>query len=178
MNISSHSLSRFLNTGTMTLVCLLAQPLSAYAKGPKGARHGKESKGKNYKQNDHDSHDRKAYASHPRSGFVLTFGSGYAGQGYYYGPPNSRYYYERSDVRYYSSREAAPREYFRNDAYQGHAVSSAVQRELARNGYYHGYVDGQIGPQSRRAIASYQRDRGLRPTGAIDSGLLHSLGLR
>jgi hypothetical protein len=164
----------------MTLICLLALPLSAYAKGPKGYQYGnkKENHDKNYKQDDRDSHARQSYASHPRSGFVLTFGTGYAGQGYYYGPPASNYYYERSDVRYYASREAAPREYFRNNGYQGHAMYSGVQRELARRGYYHGYIDGQIGPQSRRAIGSYQRDRGLRPTGVIDSSLLHSLGLR
>ena len=75
----------------MTLVCLLALPTNAHAKGPEGVHHGngKKSNDRHYKENDHDSHDRQAYASHPRSGFVLTFGCGYAGQGYYYGPPNS-----------------------------------------------------------------------------------------
>ncbi|MCF7676032.1 MAG: peptidoglycan-binding protein [Akkermansiaceae bacterium] len=164
----------------MTMVCLLALPMNAHAKGPKPLKHdnGKDKKEKHYKESDRDGQDRQVYASHPRSGFVLTFGTGYAGRGYYYGPPNSRYFYERSDVRYYASREVAPREYFRNNAYPSGAMDSAVQRELARRGYYHGYIDGLIGPQSRRAIVGYQRDRGLRPTGFIDSSLLHSLGLQ
>lgn len=180
MNIPSLPLSRVLSTATIALFCLLAFPIDAYAKGPKGFQHGsgKESKNKNYKQNDRDGDDRRVYASHPRSGFALTYGNGYAGQGYYYGPPRSRYYYQRSDVRYYASREAAPREYYSNDAYSGGGMDSAVQRELARRGYYQGYVDGQIGPKSQRAIASYQQDRGLRPTGIIDSSLLESMGIR
>lgn len=179
MIMLSHPFSRAFRTGITSLICLLAISLSAYAKGPKGGQHGngKESKGKNDKKTDHDSKGRQLYESHPRSGFVLTFGIGYAGEGYYYGPPNSSYYYERPDVRYYASREDAPREYFRNDGYQQNTENSAVQRELARHGFYHGSIDGQIGPQSRRAIANYQRDRGLRQTGVIDPDLLHSLGL-
>ncbi len=167
----------------MILVGLLALPQNAQAKGPKGFKtsHGQESKARNDHQNDQgdrDGRDRQAYASRPRSGFSLTLGTGYAGRGYYYGPPNSAYYYERPEVRYYATREAAPREYFRNESYQGGQVNSSVQRELSRLGYYRGYVDGQIGTQSRRAIASYQQDQGLRATGYIDASLLNSLGLR
>lgn len=182
----SRLLTRIPGTALMTLVGLLALPLNAQAKGPKGFKsaHGQESKARNdhqndeHDQNDRNARDRQAYASRPRSGFSLTFGTGYAGRGYYYGPPNSAYYYERPEVRYYATREAAPREYFRNESYQGGQVNSSVQRELSRRGYYRGYVDGQIGPQSRRAIATYQQDHGLRPTGYIDSSLLNSLGIR
>jgi hypothetical protein len=35
-----------------------------------------------------------------------------------------------------------------------------VQRRLARAGYYHGRIDGIMGPQTRRAIRAYERDRG------------------
>ncbi len=167
----------------MTLVSLMVIPLDAQAKGPKGFKssHGQEPKAGNdhrNDQNDRDARDRQAYASRPRSGFSLTFGTGYAGRGYYYGPPNSAYYYERPEVRYYATREAAPREYFRNESRQGGQVNFSVQRELSRSGYYTGYIDGQTGPQSRRAIASYQQDQGLHPTGYIDASLLNSLGLR
>ena len=43
----------------------------------------------------------------------------------------------------------------------------AVQRELARFGYYKGSVDGKVGPVTRRAIRAFQVDAGLKPTGRI-----------
>ena len=33
-----------------------------------------------------------------------------------------------------------------------------VQRRLARAGYYHGAIDGIVGPETRRAIRAYERD--------------------
>lgn len=181
MKLPSFPISSVLSTATLTLVCLLALPMSAHAKDQDESNHGheKDKKGKKDKHNDrNDDHDRQVYASHPRSRFVLSYGTGYAGRGYYYGPPNSAYYYERSDVLYYATREAAPREYYRNESPQSGGMESAVQRELTRRGYYHGYIDGNIGPQTQRAIAAYQRNKGLRPTGFIDSSLLISMGLR
>ena len=54
-----------------------------------------------------------------------------------------------------------------------------VQYALARRGYYHGAIDGIVGPQTRRAIQSYQRNNRLPVTGThTDSTLLRSLGLR
>ena len=35
-----------------------------------------------------------------------------------------------------------------------------LQRRLARAGYYHGAIDGIIGPATRRAIRAYERDHG------------------
>jgi hypothetical protein len=35
-----------------------------------------------------------------------------------------------------------------------------LQRRLARAGYYHGSVDGILGPQTRQAIRAYERDQG------------------
>ncbi|MEO6740644.1 MAG: peptidoglycan-binding domain-containing protein [Chthoniobacteraceae bacterium] len=61
--------------------------------------------------------------------------------------------------------------------YSRSSVSRDVQRRLATQGYYHGSFDGDIGPQSRQAIANYQGDNGLRVTGRIDDRLLVSLGL-
>jgi len=121
-------------------------------------------------------------------GYIIALGNGYAGRGYYYGPPNTTYYERHRDVRYYSTREEIPREYYR--AGQGdpqgyypevstrrNSVEASVQQALARNGYYNGPVDGSIGPMSRRSIAAYQQDHGLAVTGNINSGLLSSLGL-
>ncbi len=172
-------LSRLFRVGTMAVVSLLALPQAALAKGPKsysrGNGHAKHNQAAQLRIG--DTHDRQIYAAHPQTGFTLSLGTGYAGRGYYYGPPNSPYYYARSDVRYYATRAAAPREYYVQGDYGDRATDVNVQRALARRGYYHGSIDGQIGPQSRRAIASYQQDRGMRPTGSISSGLLRSLGL-
>jgi peptidoglycan hydrolase-like protein with peptidoglycan-binding domain len=42
-----------------------------------------------------------------------------------------------------------------------------LQRRLARAGYYHGAIDGILGPQTRRAIQAYERDHGGgRPKGS------------
>ena len=35
-----------------------------------------------------------------------------------------------------------------------------LQTRLARAGYYHGSIDGVLGPQTRRAIRAYERDHG------------------
>lgn len=52
-----------------------------------------------------------------------------------------------------------------------------VQRELRRHGYYYGAIDGLIGPQTRAALARFQRDNGLYVTRAIDGPTLAALGL-
>lgn len=179
MKISSNRIiTRILKTGIVAAVCLIALPESAEAKGPKDHKNKKKSHSsgnQKSRKNGHDDRDRQFYTSRPRSSFVLSLGTGYAGRGYYYGPPNSSYYYERSDVQYFATREAAPREYYGNDGYQN---NSSVQRELSQRGYYNGSVDGAIGPQSSRAISRYQRDNGMNESGMVDQGLLQSLGLQ
>ena len=173
MKLPTLRVSRSLGTVALLAFSLMAFQQTAEAKGPKHyqSRHNDHNDGHGH---DND-HDRVYYSSRPRSTFVLSFGTGYAGRGYYYGPPNSPYYYERSDVSYYATREAAPREYYSNHSY---GYGSQVQRALARRGYYHGSIDGAIGPQSSRAIARYQRDHGLRQTGTINTSLLRSLDLQ
>ena len=52
-----------------------------------------------------------------------------------------------------------------------------VQRALRREGYYRGAIDGLIGPQTRAALARYQRDNGLYVTRRIDGPTLAALGL-
>ena len=74
--------------------------------------------------------------------------------------------------------------YYDGDVYQpgGMPVSSSmvadVQNALANDGYNVGGVDGIDGPQTQNAIAQYQSDSGMQPTGAIDGPLLQSLGLQ
>jgi hypothetical protein len=43
-----------------------------------------------------------------------------------------------------------------------------VQSRLARAGYYHGPIDGIMGPQTRRAIRAYERDHNPRAYGMTD----------
>ena len=52
-----------------------------------------------------------------------------------------------------------------------------VQRRLAHAGYYHGAIDGIMGPQTRRAIRAYERDRNMPAYGVIDRQLLATMGL-
>jgi peptidoglycan hydrolase-like protein with peptidoglycan-binding domain len=52
---------------------------------------------------------------------------------------------------------------------------AAVQKELARLGYYHGQVDGLIGPQMERAIRWFQSVDKLPVTGQLDESTLKAL---
>lgn len=51
-----------------------------------------------------------------------------------------------------------------------------VQRRLARAGYYHGPIDGIMGPQTRRAIRAYERDHNMPAYGVIDQQFLATMG--
>jgi Putative peptidoglycan binding domain len=57
------------------------------------------------------------------------------------------------------------------------SIEAEVQSALKRRGYYRGYVDGDIGPESRAAIRAWQYERGLAVTGRVDGALLRSLGI-
>ena len=52
-----------------------------------------------------------------------------------------------------------------------------VQVALQEQGYYAGPIDGDLGPQTRAALAAYQADRGLAVTSAVDRPTLQTLGL-
>lgn len=181
MKPSALSFCKTLTAAVLSLTCLFAAPLSADAKD-KDKDKDKHPKWK-HKDRDDDDHDRHRHYDHDRSraiylapsrpSFSLSFGNGYAGRGYYYGPPNTSYYDRQPGVTYYRTRES----YYGGPSYRSNSIDVAVQRSLARRGYYHGPIDGDIGPASRRAIARYQDDRGLRVTGSIDSSLLRSLDL-
>ena len=56
-------------------------------------------------------------------------------------------------------------------------LATAVQTQLASRGYYHGPIDGVIGPESRQAIQAFQKSRRLPETGLIDPSLLKALNL-
>ncbi len=89
--------------------------------------------------------------------------------GYDYGYPY--YGYDYSDSPDYVT---APTTVVR----RGGSVGADVQTALAQAGYYQGPVDGVVGPQTRNAIAGFQQDHGLAPTGNINGALLSDLGLQ
>ena len=59
----------------------------------------------------------------------------------------------------------------------GNATVVEVQRRLARAGYYHGAIDGIMGPQTRRAIRAYERDHNMPAYGVIDKQHLTTMRL-
>jgi len=52
-----------------------------------------------------------------------------------------------------------------------------IQSALASAGYYQGQANGVWGPSSADALAKFQGDHGVDPTGKIDSLSLIKLGL-
>lgn len=125
-----------------------------------------------YRDRDGDGHyvrkefDRSGHHHHYSHG-------GYHGGTYYRAYPHRAYPYSYGpSFGFTFSRSYSPG--YSNDS-GGLAVD--VQRELRRRGYYHGSLDGDVGPGTRSAIRAYQYDRGLAVTGRIDRSLLHSLGI-
>src|ERR1700730_14402847 len=76
------------------------------------------------------------------------FGFGYP----FYGYP---YYYYPYDYGYYGYSGAAYSDQYWSD------LTAAVQTELARDGYYHGAIDGVVSSDTLRAIRAYRKAKGL-----------------
>lgn len=111
-------------------------------------------------------------------------GSAYPYYGYYSGWPSSSWGYGISSGYYpYSYWGGYPYSgyntysyYTPTYAYNGSMVA-AVQRRLGQLGYYHGVVDGVIGPQTRGAIAAFESRNGMAVDGMISRPLLDTLGV-
>src|SRR5580765_1641582 len=73
---------------SMTLVVglLLASPGISSAKDKKHHHHSSRHTTSRYS---HHHYSRDVYFSYPRTSWVVSLGTGYAGRGYYYGPPNA-----------------------------------------------------------------------------------------
>ena len=56
-------------------------------------------------------------------------------------------------------------------------LAMKVQWALSRRGYYHGPIDGVIGPDGMSAIRAFQEAQGLPATGRIDPNVLRALKL-
>ena len=115
-----------------------------------------------------DRHDRDWWRS--RYNRFALFGGGYYywDRGYWYPAYgyDTRYNTYRYDEPIYGYNYMEPRQ-----------VMVRVQRELRREGYYRGAIDGLIGPMTRSALARFQRDAGLRVTRRIDGPTLAALGV-
>jgi Putative peptidoglycan binding domain len=112
-------------------------------------------------------HDRIWWTNHYNN-IVFVFGGWYYWNAGYWYPawgyaPNAYYAY---DGPIYAYNDLPPDQVIAN-----------VQASLQEQGYYHGEVDGILGPLTRAAIADYQRDHDLYITSAIDEPTLASLGM-
>jgi Putative peptidoglycan binding domain len=119
---------------------------------------------RNYRSEWHD----RDWWRHNHSRIVFVFGGPYYwNSGYWYPAwgydPGAYYAY---DGPIYGYNNLPPDQVIAN-----------VQSALQQQGYYQGEVDGLLGPQTRGAIAGYQRDHGLYETASIDRPTLESLGM-
>jgi hypothetical protein len=119
---------------------------------------------RNYRSEWHD----RDWWRHNHSRIVFVFGGPYYwNSGYWYPAwgydPGAYYAY---DGPIYGYNDLPPDQVIAN-----------VQTALQQQGYYQGEVDGLLGPQTRAAIAEYQRATGLAETAAIDQPTLESLGM-
>jgi len=110
-------------------------------------------------------------------------GGGYGYPGYYgygYGYPSGygytypSYYYGQYPTGYAITTYNTSR--YGDLAYDDNLVV-AVQRRLARAGYYHGLIDGVAGPGTRSAIARWETNHGMYADGRIDRKTLRALGI-
>lgn len=105
-----------------------------------------------------------------RSNVFFGIGLGYP-YGYGYGYPYYGSY--PYGYGYYAPRTTV----YVSGGFTDDATVAAVQRRLARGGYYHGSIDGVIGPGTRYAVRAFERNNGLPVDGVIDRQLLRTMGL-
>ena len=113
-------------------------------------------------------HDRDWWRSH-YSRIVFGVGGWYYWNAGYWCPawgydPGARYSY---DGPIYAYSDLSPDQ-----------VVANVQSTLRPQGYYDAEADGLLGPVTRTAIVSYQRDHGLNTTSTIDRPTSESLGMK
>jgi len=68
--------------------------------------------------------------------------------------------------------------YYNGVPSSGGSVVVQVQERLARAGYYHGAIDGELGPRTHSAIRRFERSHGLHVDGEISDELLVAMGFR
>ena len=118
------------------------------------------------------------------TGYYYGGGSAYTYYSYYSGWPYSNWGYGTSWGYPYSYGGGYPYSGYNNyysyyTPTYGYSASlvAAVQRRLGQLGYFHGVVDGIIGPRTRDAIAAFESRNGLLVDGRISRPLLDTLRL-
>lgn len=114
-------------------------------------------------------HNQGWYHSHYNRIVLIGGGYYYWNNGYWYpawgyNPQVSYYAY---DGPIYAGATAEPPD----------QVIADVQAALQQQGYYHGEVDGLLGPLTQQALTDYQANNGLYTTATIDEPTLQSLGM-
>ena len=154
-------MKRLLTFSALIGALCLAAPVTGWSKDKHDHNHGRHDWSR-----DHGSHN---HYNHRPSVIFRSYPS-YS----YYSYPYSSYpaysYYSEPSVSF--SYRSAPRADNDDDD-----LAVDVQRALARRGYYHGAIDGDVGPGTRGAIREYQYRNRLEVTGRIDRSLLRSLNL-
>ena len=133
----------------------------------------------------HGDHWWHGHRCHFVNGFWFIYDTGFYpsdywypyGYGYGYYAPD--YYPYDYDPGVYQGGDA---DYYAEGAYESSgqyadSTVTAVQQQLARQGYYRGEIDGIFGTETRRAVLRYQSDHGLRVTGNLNADTLRALGL-
>jgi hypothetical protein len=131
-------------------------------------RRGRDSD-RDHRDHDWKKHDRDWWWRHHRHDRVVFV------NGIWLTNPFYDDFYYGYGPGYYSSYYAPAPVYY--DVAADDSIAVDIQRELRREGYYRGPIDGVIGLGTRRAIAAFQRDNGLAPTGRINGALLDAMGL-
>jgi hypothetical protein len=112
------------------------------------------------------------YGGYPYSSYY-SGGFRYPYYGYSSWPYSNYGYYPYS---YYGDSYPYSYSYYGGPAYGGDVVA-AVQRRLAELGYYHGLIDGIMGPQTRAAISAYEATHNLAVDSTISGPLLDRMGV-
>jgi Putative peptidoglycan binding domain len=123
------------------------------------------------------THEGAHFAAHGWHGGHYGYGGGYWGGGPFWGWYGDPYWYDYpyyGDYDYndgdYSDAQTSPSEVARSEQ-----TIVAVQKELAKLGYYHGQIDGIVGPETRKAISWFQSVDKLSVSGRIDDPTLKAL---
>ncbi len=114
-------------------------------------------------------HDQGWWHSHHNHIVLIGGGWYYWNAGYWYpawGYDTAAAYYPYDGPIYVGDNATPPDQ-----------VVADVQSTLQQQGYYHGEVDGLLGPLTQSALADYQRAKGLDETAAVDEPTLAALGL-
>jgi hypothetical protein len=87
---------------------------------------------------------------------------------YPYGVGDSYGYYDAPGA--YSDNQSSY-----DDATSANGTVAAAQAELAKLGYYHGSIDGVVGPETETAVRQFQSVDNLPVTGQLDDQTLQAL---